>query len=114
MIAFAVPNKKRFAEASARGEEGARPAGFRFAFVEDEELFWIEVLDAVSPRAEVVEQNNVRNVQLLRKDGSVDGPGKIRGADAIVDDRAGDAESSGEDFFTGEMRRGLSREFLGD
>src|SRR6267154_3649073 len=91
LIAFAVPNKKRFAKAGARGEERTRAAGFGFAFVEDEELFWIEILDAVPPGAEVVEQNNVSDVELLRKDGGVDGPGQICGADTIVDDRAGDA-----------------------
>jgi len=95
---------------AARSARGA--AGFRFALIEDEELFWIEILDAVSPGTEVVEQNDVRNVQLLRKDGSVDRPGKIRRANAIVDDGARDAESSGENFFTGEMRGRLAREFL--
>ena len=103
LIAFAVPNKKRFAEAGARGEERTRTAGFRFAFIEDEELFWIEVLDAVSPGAEIIEQNDVSDAELLRKDGSVNRPREICGADTIVDDGTGDAESSGENFFSGKM-----------
>jgi len=86
LIALAVPNEERFAEAGARGEEGARAAGFGLAFIEHAKLFWIEILDAVAPCAEVIQQNNVGDIEFLGKNSGVDGPGEIRGADAIVDD----------------------------
>jgi hypothetical protein len=68
----------------------------------------------MAPGAEVVEQNDVLDVEFLGKDGGVDGPGKIGGADAIVDDRAGDAETGGANFFVTEMGGGDAGKFLGD
>ncbi len=114
LVALAVPNKERFAETGACSEQAARAAGFGFAVVQHTKLFWVEIFDAVTPSAEVVEQNDVLNIQFLGKDGGINHPGKIGGADAIVNDRAGDTEARGFDFFSRKMRGSLARELFGD
>src|SRR5437660_1094881 len=58
--------------------------------------------------------NDVLDVELLGKDCGIDGPGKIGGADAIVDDRTGNTKTSGANFFVTEVTSGNAREFLGN
>src|SRR5579859_7554423 len=113
-IAIVVPNKQGLTEAGACREQAACAARFGFAFVQNEKLFRIEILDALSPSAKVIQELDMRNVQFLREDSSVDRPGKIRRANAIVNNRPGDAESRGFNFFSGKMRSGLAGKLLGD
>ncbi len=114
LIAGAIPHEESFAQAGAGGEERASSADFRRTGIENREVSGIEILDAVSPGAEIVEKNDVFDGEFLRKNRGVHGPGKIGGADAIVDDRAGDAEACCTDFFVTEMGSGDAGEFLGD
>ena len=114
LIAGAIPDEKGFAQAGARGKQRARSADFWRAGIQNREIGGIEIFDAVAPGSEIVEKNDVFDVQFLRKDGGVNGPGKIGGADAIVDDRAGDAETSRADFFVTEVRCGYAGKFFGD
>lgn len=72
------------------------------------------MLQAVAPSAKVIQKNNVRNIQLFDERFGFDDPGKIRGADAAIDDRTGNAESCGFNAFPAQMVRGLPREFLDD
>ena len=53
----------------------------------------------MSPGTEIVEKSDVLDVELLGKHGGVYSPGKIRGADAIVDDGTGNAKTCGANFF---------------
>jgi hypothetical protein len=68
----------------------------------------------VAPSAEIVEKHDVLDVEFLGEDRGIDGPGKIGGADAIVDDRAGDAKTGGTNFFIAEVGSGDAGKFLGD
>ena len=54
------------------------------------------------------------DVEFLRENGGVHGPGKIGGAHTIVDDWTGDAEAGGANFFVAEMTGGDAGKFLGD
>ena len=56
-ITPAIPNEKRFAEAGAGGEERASAARLVDARIENGEIGWIEIFDAVSPGAEIVEES---------------------------------------------------------
>ena len=114
LIAGAIPHEEGFAQAGAGGEKSASTADFRRTGIQNREVSRVEIFDAVSPCAEIVEKNDVFDVQFLRKDGGFNGPGKIGGADAIVDDRAGDAETSRADFFVTEVRCGYAGKFFGD
>ena len=113
-ITPAIPNEKRFAEAGAGGEERASAARLVDARIENGEIGWIEIFDAVSPGAEIVEESHVLDGEFLGKDGGIDGPRKIGGADPIVDDGTGNPEASGANFFVTEVSGGDAREFLGD
>ena len=114
LITRAIPNEKSFAQAGARSEQRTRATEFWRARIQNREIGRIEIFDAVSPGAEVVEKNDVFDVEFLGKDGGVNGPGQIGGADAIVDDGAGDAEACSANFFVTEMRCGDASKFLCD
>jgi hypothetical protein len=114
LVAGAIPDEKSFAKAGASSEKSAGSAGFDAAGIENREIGRIEIFDAVSPGAEVVEKNDVFDVEFLGEDGGVNGPGQIGGADTIVDHRAGDAETCGANFFVTEMRCGDASKFLCD
>ena len=68
----------------------------------------------MSPGAEIVEKSDVLDVELLGKHGGVYSPGKIRGADAIVDDGTGNAKTGGADFFVAQMGSGDAGKFFRD
>jgi hypothetical protein len=106
LIAGAIPDEKSFAQAGARGEQRTCSADFWRAGIQNGEIGRIEIFDAVSPGAEVVEKNYVFDGQFMGEDSGVNGPGKIGGTDTIVDDGAGDAKACRVDFFVTEMRCG--------
>ena len=114
LIAGAIPDEKSFAQAGARGEQRACSADFWRAGIQNGEIGGIEIFDAVSPGAEVVEENYVFDGQFLGEDGSVNSPGKIGGTDTIVDDGTGDAKACCADFFITEMRCGYAGKFFCD
>src|SRR5215510_1936150 len=72
------------------------------------------MFEAATPSAEVIQQNHVRNAELLDKRLSFYEPGKIRCPDSAVDDRTGDAKSSGANFLASEVLRGLAGKFFDD
>src|SRR5262249_16272065 len=113
-VARAVPGQNGLAQAGAGSAERAGTPRPRIAGIEYGEIGRGKILNAVAPRPEVVEQDHVRNVELLREHGSVDGPRKVGGAHAVVNHRAGDAEPGSADFFVAEVRRGDTRELLGN
>ena len=86
----------------------------RFAGVQDAILVGGEMFDAMASCAKIVHQDNVFEVQFAGEDSGVHGPGKIGGADAIVDDWTGDSETRSANFFFAEMRSGLERELAND
>ncbi len=114
LITRAIPNEKSFAQAGARSEQRARATDFWRARIQNREVGRIEIFDAVAPGAQIVQKNDVFDAEFRGKYGRINGPGKIGGAHAIVDDRTGDAETGGADFFLTEMRGGYSGKFLGD
>src|SRR6266852_9800724 len=72
------------------------------------------MLDTVARGAKVIQENDVRDTQLSDEGSSIDNPRKIRGSNAAIDHRAGNAEASGNDAFLAEMIGRLAREFLDD
>src|SRR4029077_5249968 len=68
--------------------------------------------DAMAGSAQVIQEDDVRNAQLLDEAGGVNDPGKICRSDGAVDHRAGNAEASGSDAILAEMIGGLAGEFL--
>ncbi len=114
MIAGAIPHEEGFAQAGAGGEKSASITDFRRTGIQNREVSRVEIFDAVSPCAEIVEKNDVFDGQFLREDGGVNGPGQIGGADTIVNDRAGDSETSGTNFFVTEVGSGDTGKFLGN
>jgi len=114
LIAGAIPHEKSFAQAGAGGEKSACATSFRHPGIQNRKVGRIEIFDAVAPGAEIVEENDVFDGQFLGENGGVNGPGQIGGADTIVDDWAGDAETCGADFFVTEMGCDDAGEFLGD
>ncbi len=111
-VALAIPYEKGLAKTRTRGNQCAGSAGFRFSGIQHAKFFRRKVLDAVSCRAKVIQEHNLRNVEFPGKRFRIDDPRKVRGAHSIIHDRAGDPESRSEDTVRGEVRRGLMREFL--
>jgi hypothetical protein len=114
LIALAIPDEKSLPQAGAGGEQGARTARLRRAGIENREISGIEIFNTVAPCAEVIQKNDVFDVEFLGKHGGIDGPGKIGGADPIVNDRTSDAETSGADFFVAQVRGGYAGKLFGD
>src|SRR5262249_23688365 len=113
-IAVAVPHEQRFAEARSGRKQRATPTGFRGALIEHAKLLRVEILDAMAPSTEVVEQNNLFYFQFLGEDSSVNHPREICCPDAIVNNRTRDAEARGQNFFSCKMRGSLTRKLLRD
>jgi len=72
------------------------------------------VLDTVAGGAEVIQEDNVRDAQLLNESFGVYNPGKIRGPHGAIDHRPGDAEARGNDTLFAEVVGGLAGKFLDD
>jgi hypothetical protein len=111
-VALAIPYEKGLAKARTRGNQGAGSAGFGFSGIQDTKFLRRKVLDAVSRRAQIIQEHNLGNVEFSRKRLRINGPRKVRGANPIIHDRAGDPETRREDTVGGEVRRGLARKFL--
>src|ERR1700724_402390 len=72
------------------------------------------MLDTVARGAKIIQENDVRNIQLFDEGRGIDDPRKIRGSNAAIDHRAGNAEAGGNDAFLAQMFGRLAREFLDD
>src|SRR5258708_1944375 len=86
----------------------------RSAGIQNAKVFRRKMLEAVTPGAQIVQQNDVGDAEDLNEIRSLDNPRKIGGTHAAVDDRAGNAESGGNDVLAAKMLSGLAREFLDD
>src|SRR6266403_5627051 len=113
-IATAIPHQNRLAKTCTGREQCPRSARLGFTWIEDAEIFRRKMLDTVARGAKVIQENDVRNTQLSDEGSSIDNPRKIRGSNAAIDHRAGNAESSGNDALLAEMIGRLAREFLDD
>jgi hypothetical protein len=72
------------------------------------------MLNAVPRGPQVIQEHNLWNVEFSRERIRVDNPGKIRGANPIIEHRTRHAKSRGKNSVGREMRRSLPREFLYD
>ncbi len=72
------------------------------------------MLEAVTPGAQVVQKDDVRDAEHFNEIGSLHNPGKIGGTHAAIDDGAGNAKSGGNDGLAAKMISSLAREFLDD
>src|SRR5260370_875540 len=72
------------------------------------------MLDTVAGGAKVIQENDVRNIQLFDEGRGIDDPRKIRRSHGSIDDRAGDAEARGYDPLAPQMLCRLAREFVDD
>ena len=102
-VRLAVPEQARLAEAGARRDERAVPAGVPGPLVQGHEVAAPEQADAVGVRDQVVDEADAREAQALRHVPGVDHPGEVGGLAAPVADRAGDAEGGPGDL--GRMQR---------
>src|SRR6266446_4240000 len=64
-VTAAIPHKKRLAKASARSDQCARPARFWIAWIQDAKILRRKMLDTVARGAEVIQENNVRDIELF-------------------------------------------------
>src|SRR5690242_14434662 len=72
------------------------------------------MLDAVAGGAEIVQENDVRNIQFLDESFCVNDPRKVRGSHRSIDHRTGNAKSRGGDAFIPKMIGRLAGELLDD
>src|SRR2546429_2824856 len=109
-----IPKENGLSQTRARGKQRACAAGLGLARIQNAEIFRGKMLEAMPPRAEVIEEHNVRNVQLLDERFGFHDPGEVRGAHAAVDDRTGDAKSGSVNSLAAEMIRSLAGKLLDD
>lgn len=113
-VALAVPDEEGLTEAGARSEKGPCATGLRFAWIQNAEVFRGKMLDAVAGGTEVIHEDDLRHIELSSESASVDGPRKIGGANAIIDDGSGDAKTCSANRRAIEVRLCEAREFLND
>src|SRR5260370_41845485 len=77
-------------------------------------IFRRKMLDTVAGGAKVIQENDVRNIQLFDEGRGIDDPRKIRRPHAAIDHRPCNAKACGNDAFVAQMIGGLAREFLDD
>src|SRR5260370_8231508 len=77
-------------------------------------IFRRKMLDTVAGGAKVIQENDVRNIQLFDEGRGIDDPRKIRRPHAAIDHRPGNAKAGGNDAFVAQMIGGLAGEFLDD
>ena len=111
-ITLPVPDEEGLAETGARSEQGPGATGLRFAWIQNAEVFRGKVLDAVAGSTEVIHEHDLGNIQLRGESAGVYGPGKIGGANSVVNDRASDAEAGGANRGAIEVRLSEPSEFL--
>jgi hypothetical protein len=114
VIAASVPYQDGLAEASARGEQSASSAGFGLTWIEDAEIFGGKMLKAMAGGAEIIEENNFFDLEFFFQIFGVDDPGKIGGANFVVNDGTGNAEARSGYALAVEMSPSLAGEFFND
>src|SRR5207237_8510077 len=92
-VAAGVTEEDGLSQARARSKQCACAARLRLPRIQNAEVLRAKMFEAVTPRAQVIQEDHVRNFKLLNQSLRFDDPGKVRGAHEAVDDRAGDAGS---------------------
>jgi hypothetical protein len=87
---------------------------FWLAGIQDAIFLAREMLDAVTRRAQIVHQDYFTQIQFACQYSGIHGPRQIRGTYLIIDDGASHAKACGAYAFSGQVRRGLQREFPND
>src|SRR5437879_12092865 len=61
-VAATIPHKKRLAKTGTGSKQRARPARLRVARIQDAKILRRKMFDAVARGAEIIQENNVRDV----------------------------------------------------
>jgi len=110
-MTIAIPEKARFAETGAGGDDGGIADGAFLALVKGDKILGPEAVDAVGVGFKVVDEPNVLEAERLLQVLVDDDPGKIGHGDAAVFDGARDAEA-GVIGFQFPVRQKFLRDFF--
>src|SRR6266704_2281548 len=113
-VAAAIPHEIGLAKTGTPSDQCARPARLRAAWIKDTEILRGKMFDTVPSGAEVIQENDVRDVRLFDERLGIDDPRKIGGSHGAIDHWPGDAESGGNDAVLAQMIGCLAGEFLDD
>src|SRR5262249_48578322 len=112
VVAPVMPEQNGLAKAGACGDQGSRSARLRCADVQYQKILGRQMLQAVSPSAEVVDEGDVFDFQFALEVGGFHNPGEIGGANGVVDHRSSDTEAGSLDALALQMRCGSSGELF--
>src|SRR5580704_5932312 len=113
-IALTIPNQEGLSKSRARRQQRHRATRLRLSFIQYDEFFGCEMLDAVSRRSKIIQQHDIFDFYFPLQNSCVHRPREIRGPNVIVDYRSGDPKARRGYAIRGQIGCRLPRKFLHD